>query len=542
MGRKAPARSEIHSRGLKNYVAKWLRKNLTPLPADTVVLGPEYIESINQSYLRKVELLAVHNEREGLPLLAGSRFKSQTSRIDTIELHCFPKAESYIDWKYPRMIAARVDPAKICFGKYFKLIEGELYEGKVISSNHRYEFIKHVPVCDRPSYIEEKVGKISPDTKYAATDYTSFEAHFDPETMKLVEFQLYEYMTQYLDGHETFMQLLDLVLAGTNHMIFKEFEATLDGTRMSGETNTSLGNGFFNLMAFKYAAKVAGARNVKGVIEGDDGLFSFEGPAPDAALFEDMGMIIKLEYHPDLHSASFCGIIYDPDDKANLKDPLHVIVNTPFTTMFYAMAKDSTLDLLLKAKAYSLAYQYPRCPVISAYSEYLLRMTSNVSDSDLERLLESKGLDIWEKSVLAKAIGSAAAGQIGVNSRFLMESKFGVSVEDQLYLEKYFREKDNLKPIDDDHIVNLIKDRNPVWATYFQDYSMRLNRFDKNLQHPPLYLNNIRDQSEVPTRSEWGKTMAKVRANAKINLATRPLFDSAVPETDLVVLRQCFDF
>lgn len=530
MGRKPPSCSEVHSVGLQKFVDCWLRENLTPLPAGTIVLGPEYIASINQSLLRKKELLNTHLSREGLPLLACDNIGS---RMATTECHCFCKAESYpAGWKYPRIIAARVDEAKVEFGQYFKLIEGELYEGKIIPSNHRYEFIKHVPVPERPAYIEDMVGKLSENVKYAATDYTSFEAHFTPEVMKRVEFQLYDYMTQYLDGHESFMQLLDVVLAGTNHMIFKEFEAIIQGTRMSGETNTSLGNGFFNLMAFLYACDYSGATNVRGVVEGDDGLFSFEGPAPSAETFEDMGLIIKLEYHERLSSASFCGIIYDEEDKANIVDPYDVLVDTPWTTTLYATARDETLQLLLKAKAYSLAYQYPRTPIISAYASYLLRMTASVDDEALKRLLEGNSMNLWDKNTLARAIGKSAEEQVGFNSRNLMSEKFGVSIEDQYYIEAYFRNKTDLTPIRDDAIFTMISSVHPVWVDYYNNYSMPLSRHDKNLYYPPLYVPVVREQSEMPSRKEWSRTKRNISDTSKINDGLRPVFDFAAPEVE----------
>ena len=533
MGRQPPPCSEIHAVGLEKFVARWLESNLIPLPSGTVVLGPEYIAAINQSLLRKKELLDVHLKREGLPLLAGEVIRS---RLDTTECHCFCKAESYPEYKYPRIISARVDESKIAFGKYFKLIESELYEGKIIPSNRRYEFIKHVPVPDRPSYIEDKVGKISENTKYAATDYTSFEAHFTPEVMKRVEFQLYDYMTKFLDGHDSFMQILDSVLAGTNHMIFKEFEAIIDGTRMSGETNTSLGNGFFNLMAFSYACEVSGATNVRGVVEGDDGLFSFEGDAPTANTFDEMGLIIKLEYHPDLNSASFCGIIYDPEDKANIVDPLEVLVDTPFTSTFYATARDKTLSVLLKAKAYSLAYQYPRCPILAHYASYLLRMTADVEDKLVLALLEGNSMSLWDKGTLARAMGSACKTEVGFNSRNLMFEKFGISIEEQLYIESYFDEKTDLLPITDDVICGIIADKHPVWCDYYYNYSMRLSRHDKNLYYPPLYIPEVRCQSEEPTRSEWSKVKKNIGDVAKITNSVRSVNDLAAPEVDCETL------
>lgn len=535
MGRKPPVCSEVHKEGLYLFVERWLKKNLTPIPANTCVYSPEYIESINQSFLRKSELFKCHLDREGVPLLAAEN-PSRLSRLSVTECHCFPKAESYPDYKYPRTISARVDESKVAFGRFFKLIEGELYEGKIIPSNRRYEFIKHVPVPERPDYIEEKVGNSGPNVKYAATDYTSYEAHFTPEVMNRVEFQLYHYMCQYLEGFETFKQLLDVVIAGTNHLIYREFEAIIEGTRMSGETNTSLGNGFFNLMAFSYACKVSGARKLRGVIEGDDGLFSFEGNPPDADLFSDMGLIIKLDYHPDLHSASFCGIIYDPEDGANITEPLSVLVDTPFTSSQYASATDENLMKLLKAKAYSMAYQYPRCPILSVYAEYLLKMTADVSDDEVAKLLEGNGMSMWDKTTLAKAIGKAASTEIGENSRQLMEDKFHVTREAQIYIENLFRNKQDLLPINDSVVFDIIYDLHPVWHDYFVKYSMDVNRLSHELYYPPLAINVIREYSESPTRSEWSKIKRSVGCDAKYNPRLSPVYDMAAPEVDSDVL------
>lgn len=394
---------------------------------------------------------------------------------------------------------------------------------------------------NRPDYIEKKVGKMGPDVKYAATDYTSYEAHFTPEVMARVEFQLYRHMTQYLEGHDQFMQILDIVLAGTNHMIYKEFQAIITGTRMSGETNTSLGNGFFKLMAFSYACEVSGAVNLAGVVEGDDGLFFFEGCPPDASLFEEMGLIIKLDYHPDLNSASFCGIIYDPEDRANITEPLSVLVDTPYTGNQYVSATDGSLRKLLKAKAYSLAYQYPRCPILSVYAEYLLRMTADVSDDDVVQLLEGNGMSMWGKSTLAKAIGKAASTEIGENSRTLMEEKFHVSRESQIYIEDYFRTKTDLNPVNDPVIFGIIYDLFPVWHEYFESYSVNCSRFSKDLYYPPLAVNTPYSQSEQPTKRDWSYMKAFVSMCSKFKPFVTPVFNQAAPEVNDVGLFSCFE-
>ncbi len=80
---------------------------------------------------------------------------------------------------------------------------------------------------------------------------------------------------------------------------------------MSGEMNTSLGNGFSNLMFMLYACEIQGIE-CDGIVEGDDGAFALSlkpGQKFDESIFAEMGLTIKLEKHTDLMSMSFCGIL-----------------------------------------------------------------------------------------------------------------------------------------------------------------------------------------------------------------------------------------
>jgi len=92
----------------------------------------------------------------------------RTSRFHWGGVSVFMKSEFYTDFKMPRGIYARADGAKVAFGKWIKAVEDILYSLP--------EFIKHVPVPDRPLYISNlfKIGDTAIET-----DYSSWEGHFN---------------------------------------------------------------------------------------------------------------------------------------------------------------------------------------------------------------------------------------------------------------------------------------------------------------------------------------------------------------------------
>lgn len=282
----------------------------------------------------------------------------------------FMKDETYTDYKYPRAINSRHDAFKCACAPFFKAIEKELFKLPF--------FIKKVPVRDRPAYILERL--YAPGAKYIATDYTAFESLFTKELMMDCEFILYEYMTANLAEGRTWFAMIRKVLGGINRLAFKHFILELVATRMSGEMCTSLGNSFCNLMAALFILAECGTRNAVGVVEGDDGLFRVDKRVPTIQDFADLGLNIKIELHDDVATASFCGLIFDRDDLANVTDPREVLASFGWTSAKYLRASDRTHKMLLRAKALSLLYQYPGCPILQPLALWAMRHTDDIGD------------------------------------------------------------------------------------------------------------------------------------------------------------------
>jgi hypothetical protein len=154
----------------------------------------------------------------------------------------FVKSEFYELFKHFRMINARCDTFKASVGPVFKVIEHEIFKNPA--------FIKKIPVMERPEYICNRILKGG--GLYMETDYSSFESLFTPQLMRSCEMIMYKYMSRDLLGGTTWFSLVERTITGTNAISNKYFKAWVEGKRMSGEMNTSLGNGFSNLMIMKF--------------------------------------------------------------------------------------------------------------------------------------------------------------------------------------------------------------------------------------------------------------------------------------------------
>jgi len=474
---KPPAPNRKLRRKFSRFVRKWCRENLTPLPCNSDTSFHSWIDGTNYPKWRKDEL---------------SRCKANLGSIWDLDnrkrywgCKSFVKAEVYPTFKHARPINSRSDEFKISVGPIFKLIETEVYKHPA--------FIKHVPVNERADYVSRML--YSPGSVYLATDYTSFESLFDAELMRICEFAMYRYMTKFLPEGDEFWKLICAVLLGKNFCKFRGVHTEVDATRMSGEMCTSLGNGFSNLMFMLFICKECGCTRVRGVVEGDDGLFTMRGVPPVTGDFEKLGLRIKLDVYDDLGMASFCGIVIDPYDKSILTDPMEVLSTFGWTTREYCRANDETLRMLLRAKSLSLAHQYPGCPIVSSLAYYGMRITSDIPDElALSRVL--KTCNNWERGQYLSIYGFRVPYHpVGFGSRVVVEKKYGVSVQDQLAIEQYLDNLTVRTPLVCDAISRNIP---ACWKEYYERYSLLKDRFDLNLMYPP----NIWSEY-VGFRQEW---------------------------------------
>jgi hypothetical protein len=333
------------------------------------------------------------------------------------QLKGFGKCEEYEEPKLTRLINARCDAAKVTFGPYIKAIEQVVYSLPW--------FIKHVPVPDRPKLIEVTLAGY----KYIwNNDYTSFEAHFKPELLRCCELQLYSFMLKNVSRGEDVTKLLHDVLAGNNKCRYDSISAAVEGVRMSGEMCTSLGNGFTNLMVVLFLANLKGF-SCDGFVEGDDGIFGSDDGILTDKDFEEVGFLTKMEILDRPNIAKFCQLVYDRETLSVLPKIARVMRKFFWTHSPQKDGGNRTMRRLLRAKALSLAYEAPRCPVLRSLAKLGLRLSKGstplYTDEYSKPPDEREVLKVFELNEVAES------------ARAVVVEQQGISIGAQITLEKW---------------------------------------------------------------------------------------------------------
>lgn len=417
-------------RGLKQFTANWLRKNMRPLHAGTDLSVDSWLDSTHYSKSRKDRLRKVYEdgyELEGMAcrrMLGGGDMPRKLK--DAVRVNSFIKDEPYPSPKYPRSINSRSDWFKVYSGPQFARI------GEEIGRNEC--FIKYVPVADRMQTIWERLH--TDGGTYFASDYTSFESHFSAALMNNCEVLLYRYMTQLLPVSErTKMSFIISTITGENSLAFKDLSVKIPATRMSGEMNTSLGNGFSNLMLMLYTYHIKDCGEVKIFVEGDDSISWVERPqnVPTVDDFRHWGFIIKLEKSQNLGELSFCGQVFDAYEGIVITNPVEALMKFGWSNKRYIDANENTIRQLTLASAYSMAYQYNGCPMLSAFARKIVSLLKGVKVS--RRLVHCMDMYLKEEYLEIESCGLPSERVPGVGTRALFEKLYGISVADQLLFE-----------------------------------------------------------------------------------------------------------
>ncbi len=354
------------------------------------------------------------------------------------KLNGFMKWEGYEKIADPRGINSREDAFKCAFGPYAKLMEEIIYQDKA--------FIKHVPVHERAKYIQDMLGHY-PGPFYE-TDYTAFECHFIAIVMAVCEMTMYKHMLYHFP--EVY-DMVEKVLMGENVIRYKYFTLKIKARRMSGEMVTSLGNGYTNLMLARFVAKKSGVQYFDGVVEGDDGLFGGSGEL-DESLFKRLGFTIKILKHDDLLRSSFCGMMMS-SDMTTFADPFVTLLHLGWSTSPAAFVSARARRGLLRAKALSLLYEHPACPMLSAVALRLIEETRDVSPRFTNSWYDAQ-LVVWIKSNAVQTMMRARAGPSD-QARYDFFTIYGIAPAEQRWFEHYVGNEWDGGPLDHPVLNNL---------------------------------------------------------------------------------------
>jgi len=351
---------------------------------------------------------------------------------------CFIKNEAYPLFKFPRAILARGDEFKVFIAPFVKTVEELVYS--LVSRRGDFYFIKKVPVPTRPALICRVIGHaqgyVDPLTahldlqRYLVTDYSTFEASFKREFMDSCEFVLYRHCLHLFDHPDFDMSSLECIMQD-NICMFRHYVFKLLAKRMSGEMNTSLGNGFSNLMLTKFTLSEFGCRNIRIFVEGDDCIVSYVGPMITPQTSLRLGFIVKMLYVPRPNLASFCGQIFDYRHFRVVCDPIKIILNFSWFNCVY---KDRPLTWkgLARAKALSLLYQYPGCPIVQPFAFRILELTMGYAP-----IIDST-LTVYQKNIALEALQlDKTMYRIENSTRELMMEVYSIPISVQHAIESF---------------------------------------------------------------------------------------------------------
>jgi len=442
---------------LREFVDKFCRKHFVPLAPDSDTSVRAWLEKVPYSNKRKMELIAKWDRVRDKSLLL--------KKFAVVKQ--FVKDETYEEFKYARQINSRSDEFKCAVGPIFKLIEKEVFKLKY--------FIKKIPVAQRPEYILDMLQLIG--SKYYPTDYSSFEALFVENLMTNCEEVLYRHMVQHLPDGEQFLGLFTGAIKAENRCTAKHFTTYVEATRMSGEMNTSLGNGFTNLMVLLFVAEKLGAKDIDAVVEGDDSLSNPHDAVLTTELFTKLGLIIKLESMDSVARASFCGLVFDEYERRNVTDPRSALCGFGWTKMLHVKSSEKTKMALLRCTSLSLAYQYPGCPILSALARYGLKMTRSY---DVRPMIQ-KWKNMYEKEQLIEALRHPIINvEVGIKTRQLVQELYGISIDEQKEIEKYLDNLDEITELDHPYIRAHMKQE---WEYYYTKYCGQKPELDNRVYH-----------------------------------------------------------
>jgi len=354
------------------------------------------------------------------------------------------KPEWYPTFKAPRFINAPSDLVKCVLGPSVKRMDEFLFHHQI---SGYCPFIKHVPVRDRGRFLIDLFGPVNQRKFMISTDHSFFEAHVTVPIARACEYALYRALNGPGDRADFFYNQV----SGVRRCASDLLSLKIRGARMSGDMWTSSGNGFTNYCVMMCGLALFGCTDIIAIIEGDDGVFAFNGPGiPDEHFWEEFGMNVRCVVVSDICHAGFCSLYICPTTKHNIVHPGKMIAKIGWSFSRDCLRGDAYRLGLLKAKAFSMYFEAPNNPITSVLAYRLLCLLSSYEvvwrfDDPYKAEMVLEGAT-WDMIAQPQIIG---------DDRCFMEECFGISVGLQIELEEYFNSIHELAPLTHPSIASL---------------------------------------------------------------------------------------
>lgn len=262
--------------------------------------------------------------------------------------------------KPPRLIAFPQEGEKLLMSMAFYHVMHPLFSSPYCT--------KEIPEHQRPHTIERRLNELP--NRYVA-DYTSFECVPDKLMMKLGEHRVLKQLVA-----PEYHFLFDWIERGGKLTARNGVTIRTTAVQYSGRYTTSLCNTIRNKLLLDSVALYLGLglEEYRAVYEGDDSLSAWPAEITQEMISSALGRlgvaaeIMKVE---EIGTAGYCSMYWNQNYEL-VCDPVKVLATFPFSCSQLSHSPQNT-EGLLAAKAMSLAYRAPGCPIVSALVQRYIR-------------------------------------------------------------------------------------------------------------------------------------------------------------------------
>lgn len=350
----------------------------------------------------------------------------------------FIKNEGYPSGnKPPRLIAFPQEGEKLLMSMAFFHIMHPLFSSPYCT--------KEIDEHARPKFIERRLGDLP--HRFVA-DYTSFECVPNKFLMQLGEHRV---LRRLVSPEYSF--LFDLIERGGTLRAKSGFSIRTPAVQFSGRYTTSMSNTIRNKLLLDACAIYMGIQDYRAVYEGDDSLSAWPETVTVDRLTRALGRlgveaeIAQIEKYGE---AGYCSTYWN-DEFEVICDPIKVIATFPFSNSQLANSQKNARPLLA-AKAMSLAYRAPGCPIVWAIAR---KYISSIGLMETRNEYERRWFRSFSSFHSNKKYSSKKRSTLFVHfdrwdlireptsqQRQMFEKIFGVSAPNQRMCEKQILEYD----------------------------------------------------------------------------------------------------
>lgn len=495
-------------RYVDSRLVEWLSGLFQPVPPHANFAFEKWLSTRPYTESRKNEL---RKARSSFPYMSNGPHNAFTAegfiKAETYEGVWDAFATAMIDGditdKVPRWICPTSDWTKAWIGPYISVIEHYIFSCP--------RFIKLIPGPKRSQYLFERL--FAWIVEYLERDVTSAESHHNQFWVPIM-YKIYCWMLQYNLDEEALWVLgliyQTMVNDGQPTLVTKFFTILKLVLLKSGRMDTSMINVLLFMLIYdmqnafrfgidlnktrpslvlfeqwvvkffdeKFSSQELGLIETQDIFEGDDSLTTaHDGKVLTDAMYREVGVKLESRRSTELTGTDFCGMIFDIIERIMITNIVAAYVNFGWASDAYLGVSSRRKYELIRARAYSLLYQYNSCPILHELALYALRATAHV---DLTRFFRVRNrLSEWEMTQMRVAYDALKHVKVfpnrcGPRTRALVERLYGVTIEMQITAEA------KLKSLKTVQVLNILPDTvfPTHWLTYNRDYVKQYSKND----------------------------------------------------------------